>query len=232
MEQQGILAGLIRSIKNYMKRRFYMTLFVLIFIFLPLWYLANKSEKTVYCVLEEQEAILESLDISVSEECMQELEDWRDYAEGNPFYQMLSYMGSSRTGQEITQLYWFDWECVDIVEGYVDIVNAVEYLSQGELAIEDITIQDENVNWEKSRGTLGITYVCNGTSYECSVVVRDGGWLNENIIKVLNEMVKKENPEKRIYYCFDDGQGAIMFYKDAEWAKEFEQKTDISLRTR
>lgn len=232
MEEDGAFDWLIRDIKNYIKLRFFISLFVLVFVVLPLLYLTYRPEKKVFCPLEEQKAILEALDISVSEECMEELEEWREYAEGNPFYQILSYMGSSDSGKDIPQLYWFDWESYDIVEGYIDIFDAVEYLSQGELVIEDITIQDEKVDWEKSQGTLGISYICNGTSYECSVVVRGGGWLNENIIRELNKMVKQENPEKRIYYCFDDGQGAILFYKDAEWAKEFEQKTDISLRTR
>lgn len=203
------------------------------------------EESKDYVSLNEQVKILESLDISVSEECIRELEEWvaedvqgREYVERNPFYRVLCYMGSPQYDWETWEivaypdgLYWFDRESYDLVTDYVNILNAVEHLSQGELDIEEITIHDEDVNWEKVDGTLCISYTCNRNPYECVMFV-NGEWLSEYVIRDLNDMLKQEMPEKRIYYCYDDGQGVMVFYKDADWEKEFEEKTNIDLYQR
>lgn len=208
-------------------------------------YIYEPEEYPDYISLEQQVEILESLEITVPkrtlDEMKQRIEESRQgqiYVEAYPFHEILCNLAYPEYDRETRELiafsdeaYWFDWESYDVIAGYMDILNAVEVMSQGELVIDDITVNDEQVDWDKGSGTIATHFTCNGQSYEISVTMRHD-WLNDYFIRDLNSILKQVGVEKRVYYFHDNGQGAVLFYRDKDWAKQFEKLTHIELRVR
>lgn len=102
-------------------------------------------------------------------------------------------------------------------------------MSHGDLTIRNISTGDEKVNWKRGSGKLSVTFSCNGHPYTFTMRVMYD-WLDESILTDINDMLAKEGIERQIYSCEDNGQGAILFYRDEEWAGKFQVMTGIPLQ--
>lgn len=196
--------------------------------------------------LRQQKEVLEELGFSISEEAMEYYESLMEdnpalqaYIEDNPYEYLLIYLtapeyeydevaGMWQLGAFSEDGYWFDWEAVDVVQDYVNILQGLEYMSSGELVFTEIQWDDSEVSWEKGSGRLTYTFKCNGNPCEIQVQVTND-WLDTRILVKLNEMIQEQKLDNRIYACEDGGQGAILFYRDKEWAKKFTRLTGIHL---
>lgn len=196
-----------------------------------------------YVPLERQKEVLEALGISISDEVMEQhrrqAEDahGRIYVEGYPFCSLLCSVGCPVYNREAwpwkvtafsEQAYWFEWEGNDIVTDYVNLLKGTEAISHGEIVFTDIKVSDEQVNWEDGSGALILNFCCNGHPYEFAMRVMSD-WLDEDILKDIMIVLEQQGTGKKIYACDDNGQGIILFYRDAEWAKKFEDMTGIAL---
>lgn len=157
------------------------------------------------------------------------------YAEGYPYYMILSDMGKPNYDTDTwdfvgysKQVYWFDFEGWDISEDYIEILEGVQTLAGEELAFVGMSENCDDVNWKNGSGTIRVTFWLNGHPYEYDAEVMND-WLDPGFIGFLNEVLETEKFKKRIYSCSDNGQGCILFYRDGDWAEEFTEKTGIEL---
>lgn len=201
-----------------------------------------KEDYPDYLPIEEQIEVLTELGFTVPESAVDYYHDWMEdseygklYVEGRPYYMILSDLGTPHYDMDTRQflgyseqVYWFDFEGWDISKDYIEILEGVQALTDGEVVFVGSTEHCEDVNWNKGTGTIRITFWSSGHPYEYKAQV-DGDWLDGGFIAFLNEVLVQEGYEKHLYACTDDGQGNILFYRDEAWAKEFMEKTGITL---
>lgn len=198
-----------------------------------------------YVSLEKQKGILEELGLVIPDDVVKQLQQSmeendraRIYIESYPFYRLLSCIAVPKRDRETwrvteypRQAYWFDWEAADVEGDYEDILRALESISGGELSFEQIVADSSQVDWEWGEGTIALSFICCGKPFEIEVRV-ENDWLDPEVIDKLNRVIgqaRTGGEGKRIYACGDGGQGAILFYCDAGWAREFTQKTGIEM---
>lgn len=210
-------------------------------------YVAWGMEDPMYGVsvpvsVEEQIRVLEELELPVSaevraslEQLMRENPDFRSYIENYPYIILLSNMGYPQydydTWEVVTypkDVYCFDVEAFALEESYIELLEVMEYLSDGEVRMELQHFKEDAVDWDKGTGTLKMAFRCNGHSYTVDLAVMSD-WMDTNILVKLNEVLEQENCAARLYVCMDGGQGLILFYRDAEWAENFERLTGLAL---
>lgn len=204
----------------------------------------NPEEYEDYLPLEQQLEVVEQLGFTVSQESLEYFQEWmegeygaygRMYVEGYPYYELLMELGYPKYDEDTwkvieysKQAYWMDFEGWDISRDYIDILNGIMAMSDGELLFDEIEENCENVDWEEGTGTIEVTFKCNGNSYEFEADVMND-WIDADFIGYMNEVLNKEGYTKNIYACYDGGQGNILFYRDEAWAKEFVGLTGIQL---
>lgn len=198
-----------------------------------------------YVALAKQRDILGELGLAVEEDeierlrkVMEEDENARIYTEGYPFYRLLTYIGMPKRDRKTwkvieypVQAYWFDWEAMDVEGDYEDILRGVEKISGGEIAFGQIDVDSSRVDWEWGEGSIRLSFVCCGKPFEIEVRV-ENDWLDPSLIDKLNRVIEQSGAAgegRRIYACDDGGQGTILFYRDAGWAREFAQKTGMDM---
>lgn len=203
----------------------------------------NPAEYPDYIPLEVQVEVLKSmgidgLDSGIVEEQKRWIEKdaaYRALVEGDPYYILLSSIGAGEYNQEKQEwkavsktVYWFDFEGRDISYDYIDILNGIQGISNGELLLSHMSEDTGKVDWDKGTGTIEVTFTLNGRAYSYTADV-DNDWIDPELIGYLNNILKENGIEKRVYSMGDNGQGAILFYKTEKWADEFKQKTGIKL---
>ncbi|MBD5460260.1 MAG: hypothetical protein HDR26_04865 [Lachnospiraceae bacterium] len=198
-----------------------------------------------YMPLEKQRSILEELGLAIPDDVVKQLQQnmeendrARIYIESYPFYSLLSFIAVPKRDRETwrvteypRQAYWFDWEAADVEGDYENILRGLESISGGELSFEKIVTDSSQVDWEWGEGTITLSFVCCGKPFEIEMRV-ENDWLDPGVIDKLNRVIGQVGTGgegKRIYACGDGGQGVILFYCDADWAREFTRKTGIEM---
>lgn len=197
-----------------------------------------------YVPLDEQVEVLRELGFTLQEEKLQELEQsleeepsYRVWLEGDPYAALIGMAAYPEYDMEnwkirsfSEQAYWFDWEGMDLEEDYCNILRGVEVISGGELHITDMAVDGSKANWEQGNGTLSIGFSVNGIA-QVSKVRIENDWLDSDFLDDVRSALKAAGmTEKQLYSMDDSGQGCILLYRTPEWAKEFTEKTGITLR--
>ena len=194
--------------------------------------------------LEEQMRVLEGLGLPVSadvrdrmEQLMREYPDYKSYLESCPYPILLSDMGYPEYDDDTWEVvayskdvYWLDMEMFGLEEGYAELLEAIEAMSAGEVRMELESFKTDIVDWEEGTGTLTMAFRCNEHPYTVDVRVMSD-WMDVGILAKLNEVLAQENCTSRLYFCGDAGQGLLLFYRDAEWAEDFERLTGLELES-
>lgn len=189
--------------------------------------------------MEQQIQVLKELNLTVPEIDQDSLKDMdpdvRTYMEENPFYGLLTGCGIPKRDQETMevtgyseQAYWFDFEGWDIATDYIEILKGVQALAGDSLAITDMEEDINGVQWEEGTGIIPVTFRINGTAYLYQAKM-ENDWIDPEFLVFLKESLDKEQDTRHLYLCPDNGQGCILFYRTAEWAEEFRNKTGIPL---
>ena len=193
--------------------------------------------------LDRQKEILEELGFQVPDAVVEQLEQWmeneiyRSCVEETPFCGLLRGLsfqeGEGKDGEpvgNVPQVYWFDVEAADVVGDYENILRGMESMAGGDLVFDQIQIDYSQVDWEEGRGEMPLTFTCNGQPCEILLKVLDD-WLDVSMLDKLNAIIEAlpGYTGRKIYGCSDMGQEVFLFYQDASWAQEFEEKTGIQL---
>lgn len=197
-----------------------------------------------YVPLEEQAERLRQLGLTVPEELVDSIKDrmmeydMQRYAEGYPYTWLLQELGAPKYDENwnisgyCDEVFWFDFEGMDISTDYVEILEGMLALDQDSVLdgvtgiYEDVT----NVDWDKGTGTAVVALAWKGQEYTWQMEV-EYDWIDPAVLGIFNSLLEKENAKKRFYVTGDDGQGAIVFFADKKWAQQFGKVTGLSLET-
>ena len=157
--------------------------------------------------------------------------------EGFPYTWLLTELGMPRYGEDWTvieeyakNVFWFDFEGVDISTDYVDILNGMLALSQGSCldTVTDISEDISEVNWEEGNGTIVVGLEWGGQRHHWEMQMQYD-WIDSDVLGMLNALLTQEGSEKFFYAAGDNGQGAVVFFCTAEWAEDFGEATGLDL---
>lgn len=192
--------------------------------------------------LEEQIEVLESLGLHVPEETAASIRNSMveyglyDLVEESPYTWLLTDMGAPTYDEEwnvtgyASDVFWFDFEGFDISTDYINILNGMLALTEGNCLDEVTDIQEDmsNADWEKGRGTVTVSLRWKGEPYEWDMEMYDD-WIDARVLGILNPLLEQEGSQESFYATGDNGQGAIVFFCTQEWAEQFTQKTGLVL---
>lgn len=192
--------------------------------------------------LEEQVEVLESLGLHVPEETAasvrNSMEEYGmyDLVEESPYTWLLTDMGAPTydEGWNVTEydgdVFWFDFEGVDISTDYIHILNGMLALAEGS-CLDDVTDIREDMtdaDWESGRGTVTVSLRWKGEPYQWDMEMYYD-WIDAGVLGILNQLLEQEGSQESFYATGDNGQGAIIFFCTQEWAKQFTRKTGLLL---
>ncbi|MDE5719044.1 MAG: hypothetical protein K2I53_15850, partial [Lachnospiraceae bacterium] len=128
------------------------------------------------------------------------------------------------------EVFWFDFEGFDISTDYIDVLNGMLALAQGSAldGVSDIRENTEDVDWERGRGTAGVSLTWKEQTYSYDMEVYND-WIDGRVLGIFNPLLEQEGSRKYFYAAGDNGQGAIVFFCTPEWAEQFTQKTGLAL---
>ena len=191
--------------------------------------------------LENWVAVIESTGLHVSEETVESV--WTamtDYGlweivESDPYTWILMYMAApvnqdEGVREDSKELFWFDFEGMDLTTDYQRILKGMLALSEGGSLdeVKDIQVNTDDVDWEKGSGTVEVSLSYKGEVY-CFNMEAEYDWIDSKVLGILNSLLAAEEPEKLFYATWDGGQGVIVFFCTKEWKEQFEKKTGLEL---
>lgn len=182
----------------------------------------------------EKIAVLNELGFSFTEAEQEELENWPDVG----YEDMLAVVGWGEFDEETwewsptsAQVYALDTEVFDIDRMYIDFIQGLLSISNGELPITDVAQDNGKVDMETGTGTFEISLKYNEKSY-CFTAVAMYDWLDVGVLGQINDMLKNEGVEKRFYATWNRLQGITVFFRSEDWVKRFEKATGCQLYTK
>lgn len=201
----------------------------------PAWY-------PNYVPLDQQVRVLESLGMYVPEETVESVRgfmeeyDMYELVEGSPYTSLLMNIGAPEHDEDWNlvgysdQVFWFDFEGLDISTDYIDVLNGMAALAEGSSIdkVSDISENTDDVNWERGKGKITVSLTWDGQTYEWDMDVYYD-WIDDKVLGIYNTLLEKDDSQKLFYSTWDNGQGAIVFFCTPEWAEEFMQKTGLEL---
>ncbi len=94
--------------------------------------------------------------------------------------------------------------------------------------IEDIREDTDKVDWEKGTGSVIVAFQLDGQAYSWKMDMQYD-WIDGDILGVLNSILEKTDAQERFFVTGDNGQGALVFYRTPEWARQFGKATGLSM---
>lgn len=178
---------------------------------------------------------LEPLGISISEDTLDELEDYSSDSYDNAL-DLLCYEGMGQYDDytwewtpSTSGVYWFDAEFFNLDTMYTDFLTGVSAMSE-DLDFENIREDYSDVDWYTSTGTILISFDWNGQHYvmeaECN-----GDWFNSDVLCELMEIVQSKGCGGELAYTYDGGQGFLLFYGERAVINKLAYKTGLNFIT-
>lgn len=140
---------------------------------------------------------------------------------------MLSAVGMGTFGPGLSSwtparngVYSFDMEVWNEEKIYTYFLEGVAALGAGELAFTRITEDLSRMDREAGTGPRSVSFDWNGTRYTMEMTARQ-----------LSKIVRDAGGQKQLYFMGDGYQTGMVFYRDARWAGDFQQKTGLPLST-
>lgn len=186
-------------------------------------------------------AQLEPLGITCEEEKLAAVESyWEEYGEYYTDYSkvldILCWAGAGDYDYDTWKwipgsngVYWFDAEYLNVDSMYTEFLSGVSALDPEELAFTHIQEDYSQVDWERGTGQVNISFDWNGNTYGTNASMMND-WFDVSVLETVSDIIGA-NSDRKLYYAYDGGQGYLVFYSDAQWAKEFTQLTGIALET-
>lgn len=195
-----------------------------------------------YVPLDQQAEILRSLGFTVPKETVESVRGWMEeygmeaYVEGYPFTYLLTELGMPAYNEDWEvvhypeEVFWFDFEGWDLGQDYVTVLLGMQHLAEGSVLDQAANLRTDlsGVDWDAQTGTVQVMLDFGGREYSWNMEVMYD-WIDWNVLGIFNSLLTETEEEKRFYATGDDGQGALVFFADAEWAEEFEKATGLEL---
>lgn len=208
-------------------------------------FLLEKSTGSLHNGMSYQEiaAELEALDIFISPQSMEELEDLEiDYAPGaastmmgyqaSKVQDLLFWEGHGKYDPETWEwtpstsgIYWFDAEVWNVESIYSDFLRGVSAMDET-LTFNNVQEDYSRANLEMGTGMVSFSFDWMGTSYQLEADY-DYDWFDTSILEQICSIVNGSGNDEKLYYAYDGGQGYYLYYGIPEQASRFEQLTGL-----
>lgn len=204
----------------------------------------GKNNPQIRLQLEGWAGVLESTGLYVPKEAVESVwtamteYDLLEAVESDPYRWLLMYMAAQGYDQEGTareylkEVFWFDFEGMDLTADYENIIEGMLALSEGSSLdeVRDIQVNTDDVDWENGSGTIEVSLSYKGKIYRYDMDV-EYDWIDSEVLGILNSLLESEGSEKMFYITWDGGQGVIVFFCNREWKEQFEKKTGLKLES-
>lgn len=180
---------------------------------------------------------LSALDITISDQTIQELEEYdREYAQEYGDYYEINYDASKisdllywegcgvydeNTGYwtpSSSGIYWFDMEFFNADTMYTDFLMGVCAMNDS-LTFSAITEDHSNVDFENSTGTVNFSFIYEGQTHHF-IASFQSDWFDMNMLYEVGAVLAADQDYKDLWHAFDGGQGIILYYGTKEQADE------------
>ncbi len=192
--------------------------------------------------LDEQLEVLDSLGLCVPEETAESVRTFMeehelyDMVEGSPYTWLLMELGYPSYDEDWNltgysqDVFWFDYEGLDISTDYIEILNGMLALAEGSSVDHISNIQEniEKVDWEQGDGTITVGFDWNSQTYLYDMEVYYD-WIDGRVLGILNPLLQQESSQEYFYVTGDNGQGVIIFFCTPDWAQQFSNETGLTL---
>ena len=186
---------------------------------------------------DEIGGILRSLDIDIDDKALQQAEDnWNSMPKEvieniDKVALALSYTGNGSYNYDngiftpsSDKIFTFDPELYNPDGMFEFFVTGITSINGGDFEISDVwkeTVSDNDIESGIYKRNIRFKFNGNEYSYECSIYY---DWFDFGIINRINEIIKEEGLQKRIY-SVRDADVAELLYRTPEWAEEFTSRT-------
>ena len=150
------------------------------------------------------------------------------------FLDLLCYLGMGEYEEDTWEwtpgsngVYWFDAEFFNIETMYTECLRGISALAPEELDFSNIIEDHTDVDWEQGTGTVTVSFDWKGQTHSFEAAM-EYDWIDLSALDSINEILAQHS-QRKLYFAFDGGQGCLVFYADADWAKDFEKITGIRL---
>lgn len=128
------------------------------------------------------------------------------------------------------KVYALDTEVFDIDNMYLNFMQGLLAISNGELPITGLKADNSQVVWEEPSGIMALEFDFDGQPHRLEMAFM-GDWMDCSVLKKVNEVLKSHGVEKRFYAQWNDFQGFTVVYNTVKWAREFQLATGVALTT-
>ena len=125
-------------------------------------------------------------------------------------------------------VYCFDIEIYNLTTMYTDFLLGISSLDKEELNFQNINEDTSQVNWEEGTGKRTVSFEWNGKSYLLEAEMHND-WFDVNVANELTKIVKENSKDKQLFFADDGYQECIIFYRNQEWADNFQKETGLAL---
>lgn len=125
-------------------------------------------------------------------------------------------------------VYSFDVEVFNLDKMYTDFLTGISSLNKEDLDFKNIREDTGKVNWEEGTGTRTLTFEWKGEQFTLEANVQDD-WFDLRVADELNGIIKERCNGKQLFFTSDGYQECIVFYRDKEWAVNFQRETGLEL---
>lgn len=125
-------------------------------------------------------------------------------------------------------VFWFDTEAFGLDTMYTDLLRGIRALDSETLCFADFHEDISDVDLEAGTGTQSVSFSWNGQHHTLTAKV-DYDWYDLSVLTELNDLIREETGGRQLYFAWDQGQGFLVFFGDAQWAKDFSAATGILL---
>lgn len=156
------------------------------------------------------------------------IEMWgKDQFAEEPYYLMYISLGSTIEREPwtpITNQCWrFDTEAIEGSGSYIDIMENLRRISNGEINITNI---EDVVDWENEKASVSFEW--NGNKYSWDLAF-DDDWVDPLLFSQVVELTEKYNTKGRLTYFDTGGQDLVLGWADASQLKELNAKTGLEI---
>jgi len=159
-----------------------------------------------------------------------ELNQWprtTEEFENKPFSHLYQVLGQPVNRERMTpftnQCWFFNLECVEGNGVYVNIMQNISRISNGELQFENLK---DHVDFRKREAW--ISFDCNGEACKWDLKV-DDDWADGEIFEMVQGLAEKYNTTKRFTYFDSGGSTFVLGYHSHEELKKLIKLTGLKI---
>jgi hypothetical protein len=127
----------------------------------------------------------------------------------------LAVNGEEQALYQISNLFYFDTECIEDEGSYAGIIQYLARITEGDLQVEKIS---DHVN---GPGKASLSFTANGQQVKVKFTQKDD-WYNDKVTQCLAALIHDAGAGKQFHYIETDGQDELIAYITSQDASKLQ----------